>query len=241
MVNRIAFGKFLCAFLVTLAQDAATAKEWSESVRLPEGEQAVSLFNGHDLSGWHGNTKYFTVIDGMIRAANEDPVATSTYLFTKDKYRNFRLLFEVKQTRSPRHATTHSAIAAMGQPIKDGDNPFGFRGPLLMFCNDWGVWDANRRDRVHPPGHEGVWLWKGERVGEWNQIEILVTKNRIRMAANGQLVMDFADDPKMLEPSPIGLQLHSNERPQEFHFRGLRLVSEPTGELLTLEDRHESP
>jgi len=199
------------------------------------GETAMTLFNGKDLSGWRGNTEqYFSVVDGMIRAANEDPVATSTYLFTNDTYRNFHLLFEVKQTRSSHHSTTHSAVAALGQPIKDGENPFGFRGPLLMFCNDWGVWDANRRNRVYPSGQEWLWLWEGERVGEWNQIEILVVENRIQMAANGQLLVDFTDDPKMLEPSPIGLQLHSNDRPQEFHFRNLRLVTEPTGELGTL-------
>jgi 3-keto-disaccharide hydrolase len=234
MTNRRAYAQLICT-LMAVVPGATTAKEWAQAVSLPEGEKAISLFNGRDLSGWDGNTKkYFSVVDGMIRAANEDAVATSTYLFTKENYRNFRLLLEVKQTRSPRHATTHSAIAALGERIKDGDNPFGFRGPLLMFCNDWGVWDAHRRDRVYPAGHEGVWLWKGERIGEWNQIEVLIVKNRVRMAANGKLVMDFVDDPKMLEPSPIGLQLHSNDKPQEFHFRGLRLVNDPTDQLATL-------
>jgi hypothetical protein len=205
-----------------------------------ESKTEMTLFNGKDLSGWYGNTEeHFSVVDGMIRAANEDPVATSTYLFTKDSYRNFHLLFDVRQTRSIHHSTTHSAIAALGQPIKEGDDPFGFRGPLLMFCNDWGVWDANRRNRVYPPGQDGLWLWEGERVGEWNQIEIFVVDNRIQMAANGQLVVDFTDDPEMLEPSPIGLQLHSNNRPQEFHFRNLQLVTEPTRELVTLSDRND--
>ena len=85
-----------------------------------------------------------------------------------------------------------------------------------------------------PPGHEGVWLWDGERVGKWNRIEILVVGNHIRMAANDQSVMDFVDDAAMLESSPIGLQLHVNDRPQEFHFRGLLLVREPVDRLVTL-------
>jgi hypothetical protein len=220
---------------MTQAQETATAKPWAQTVNLPEGEKGVPLFNGKDLSGWTGDTaKYFSVVDRMIRAANESPVATSTYLFTSARYRNFRLLFEVRQTRSSRHSTTHSAIAALGQQINDGDNPFGFRGPLLMFCNDWGLWDANRRNRVHPPRQDEIWLWQGERVGQWNQIEILINENRIRVAANGELVMDFADDSEFLEPSPIGLQLHSNERPQEFYFRGLILINQPTGNLVTV-------
>jgi hypothetical protein len=220
---------------MTRDPETVTAKQWARTVNLPDGEKGALLFNGKDLSGWSGDTaKYFTVVDRMIRAANENPVATSTYLFSSEKYRNFRLQFEVKQTRSSHHSTTHSAVAALGKRIQDGDNPFGFRGPLLMFCNDWGLWDANRRNRVHPPRQDGLWLWQGERVGQWNQIEILVVNNRIRMAANGQLVMDFVDDPKFLEPSPIGLQLHANERPQEFYFRDLILVNEPSGNLATL-------
>ena len=59
----------------------------------------------------------------MIRAVNDDAVPASTYLFTKENYRNFRLLFEVKQTRSPRHSTTHSAVAALGERITEGDDP----------------------------------------------------------------------------------------------------------------------
>ena len=229
------FYKALLLILLVIGQRRAMAENWAETVKLPKGERAVPLFNGRDLAGWEGQTdKYFSVVEGMIRAANDDAVPASTYLFTKENYRNFRLLFEVTQTRSPRHSTTHSAVAALGERIMEGTDPYGFRGPLLMFCNDWGVWDAHSRDRVHPPGHEGVWLWDGERVGKWNRIEILVVGNHIRMAANDHLVMDFVDDAAMLESSPIGLQLHVNDRPQEFHFRGLLLVREPVDRLVTL-------
>lgn len=71
-------------------------------------------------------------------------------------------------------------------------------------------------------------------MGEWNRIEVLVIGDRIRFVANGKLVFDVRDDPKMLQDSPIGLQLHSNRRPQEFRFRGLALSSNPKDELVTL-------
>ena len=206
----------------------ATINGWARTVKLPATEKAIGLFNGRDLSGWDGQTsRYFSVVDGAIRAASIDLLPTSTYLFTKGTYRNFRLLFEIVQTRSARHSTTHSAIAALGRRITVGSDRYGFRGPLLMVCGDWGVWDALRRNRVDPPQHEGSWRWSGERLGEWNQIEVLVIGNRIRMVANGCLVMDYVDDATMLEASPIGLQLHANDRPQEFHFRGLVVVREP--------------
>ena len=102
-----------------------------------------------------------------------------------------------------------------------------------MFCNDWGIWDANRRNRVYPAKHEGTWLNPAERTGDWNRIEILVIGDRIRMVANGRLVIDFTDQPGLLRASPIGLQLHANSQPEEYHFRGLILSENPENRLLT--------
>jgi hypothetical protein len=227
---------FLAALLVVLAAPRAYCQaDWARSVALPRGEKRVVLFNGHDLSGWEGQReKYWSVENGVIRAANEGAVPASTYLFTRKRYRNFRLLLEVRQTRGERYSTMHSAVGALGEKFTDKGDPFSFKGPLLMFCNDWGIWDANRRNRIYPPGHEGAWLNPAEKVGDWNQIEILVIGNRIRMAANGKLVFDFTDSPEMLTASPIGLQLHANDRPEEYRFRGLVLAENPTDRLLTL-------
>ena len=126
-------------------------------------------------------------------------------------------------------------FAALGERIDDsGDNKHGFRGPLLMFCQDWGIWDAHRRNRVEPKGHRGTLKIDAERRGDWNLIELLVVGNRIRCVANGELVFDFTDQPDMLRESPIGLQLHSNSKPQEFRFRGLVVSREPRDELITL-------
>ena len=208
---------------------------WAKSITLPKSEKAVALFNGRDLDGWEGQTaKHWSVVSGMIRGANDGEVPASTYLFTKQSYRNFRLLFEVKQTRGEKFSTTHSAVCVLGEKFTDKGDPFSFKGPLLMFCQDWGIWDANRRNRVFPAGHQGTLQSPAEKVGEWNQIEVLVIGDRIRMVANGQLIIDFTDQPGMLKASPIGLQLHGNNRPQEYHFRGLLLSEKPEDRLLTL-------
>lgn len=202
---------------------------------IPDSEQPQRLFNGFHLQGWNGDPRFWSVKDGMIRGANEGTVPSSTYLFTKNSYRDFRLLLEVKQTMSPQHSTMHSAVAALGEQITDaGDNPFGFRGPLLMFCHDWGIWDAHRRNRVEPAGHKTTLHIDAESKGDWNLVEFLVNGDRIRCAANGVEVFDFTDQPGMLKASPIGLQLHSNKRPQEFHFRGLVLSTAPGQELISV-------
>ncbi|MEM7233601.1 MAG: ThuA domain-containing protein [Planctomycetota bacterium] len=219
------------------------SRNWAAELVAKKGakEAPVALFNGKDLKGWVGTKGLWSVEGGEIVGRNEKPVKTSTYLFTEQSYREFRLVFEVKQARSKKHSTMHSAVAALGERFDDKGNAFGFKGPLLMFCQDWGIWDAYRRNRTEPKGHRGTFHPKGvERVGEWNQIEILVRGNRIRFAANGKLVFDFTDDPSLLKKSPIGLQLHSNRRPQEFRFRGLVLTTKPSDDLWTVSQSKKS-
>lgn len=207
---------------------------WAASVQFPESEKPIRLFNGKNLSGWKGLEEYWWVKDGLIRGANETKVLASTYLFTEKSYRDFRLVFEVKQTVGKKYSTMHSAVCVLGQVHEDKGGPYGFKGPLLMFCHDWGIWDAYRRNRIYPPKHRGGYRVKSEKKGDWNRIEVLVKGNRIRFVNNGELVIDFTDQPEMLTKSPIGLQLHSNGRPQEFHFRGLYLSENPEDRLLTL-------
>lgn len=221
---------FLLLFSPLLALAEETDPFNAAINRLPKSEKAIQLFNGKDLSGWDADTKYWSVDNGVIKGANEGKVESSTYCFTQKSYRNFRLLLEVKQTLSPKHSKMHSAVCALGERFTDkGNNQHGFKGPLLMFCRDWGIWDAYRRNRVveKGPGPEA------EKKGEWNLIEILVIGNRIRFAANGTLVFDFTDKPEMLQKSPVGLQLHSNGRPQEYRFRGLVITANPEDSMVT--------
>ena len=232
------------AFACYLALSAGAPANPLDSLakNLPAGEKAVYLFNGKDLSGWDGAPGIWSVVEGELVGANSKPVPSSTYLFTKESYRDFRLLFEVKQTISPAHSTMHSAVAALGERFEDtGGNKHGFKGPLLMFCHDWGIWDAYRRNRVEPPKQQGpLNNHASEKKGDWNRIEILVRGNRIRFVANGKLVFDFTDKPEMLQACPLGLQIHSNQKPQEFRFRGLILTTNPEDQLVTLSQANKS-
>jgi arylsulfatase A-like enzyme len=221
------------------AVKSAAAKGWSERItqKLPASENATRLFDGKSLEGWDGDRNYWSV-DGKnawITGKNTGPVTSSTYLFTEKAYREFRLIFEVKQLVAPELSTMHSAVAALGKRFVDkGENRHGFKGPLLMFCRDWGIWDAYRRNRIEPANHQGTLQIDNENVGKWNQIEILAKGDRIRFVANGKLVFDFTDQPEMLQASPIGLQLHANKSPQEFRFKGLWISESPGDELITL-------
>lgn len=233
----LTFALVVVALVTAPPADAEEHQDWSHQVELPEGEEAAPLFSGHDLDGWVGREDYFSVVDHQIRAANSDPVVASTYLFSKQEFRNFRLLLEVKQTTGEDYAKMHSAVAALGERISDSGGEYAFKGPLFMFCQDWGIWDAYGRNRVYPadqktPMNDAPW----EKVGEWNQIEILVVGDHVRMAANGQMVVDYVESPDNLKKSPLGLQLHNHRLPQEFHFRGLLIVKDPTDVMASVQN-----
>jgi len=55
--------------------------------------------------------KYWSVQDGVIVGKNTEPVKVSTYLLTKRKFSDFRLVFEFKLAKSE----MHSGIAMWGR------------------------------------------------------------------------------------------------------------------------------
>jgi Domain of Unknown Function (DUF1080) len=217
------------------AQAADKPGDWSASVKFPEGEKPVKLFNGHDFEGWEGNTgeggtqKYFTIKDGVIIARNEKENApmVSNYLLTKKPYRNFRLVFEGKLAESG----MHSGIAIWGKKYEKDAEKSSYQGHLVMFPAGWGFYDLYRRNSIYKDDGRAV---KADNK-DWNRMEILAIGNRIRLAVNGQLVADWSDDkPELCEAGPIGLQLHSNQVPQEVRFAGLILSENPKDQMITV-------
>jgi hypothetical protein len=74
---------------------------------------------------------------------------------------------------------------------------------------------------------------KAGKQHDWNDMEILAQGNRIRLAVNGKAVLDWRDpQPDLIKEGPIGLQLHSNNVPQEVHFKGLELETFPKEDKL---------
>jgi hypothetical protein len=218
----------LALFAPAMAEDA---KDWSASVKFPEKEKPVKLFNGKDTEGWEGHTdKYFSVKDGIIIARNEKENApkVSTYLLTKKDYKNFRLVFEGKLAES----NMHSGIAIWGKKYEVDGEKNSYQGHLVMFPTHWGFWDLYRRNGIYQDDGRAQ---KADNK-DWNKMEILAIQPRIRLAVNGKLVADWTDPkPELCGTGPLGLQLHSNTVAQEVRFRGLILAEDPVDEMATVE------
>lgn len=190
--------------------------------------ETIRLFNGKNLEGWEGHKHLWSVKDGIIVAKNTKPIRVSTYLLTKRKFSDFRLIFSAKLVRSE----MHSGVAFWGRKAPEKGDPYTYQGHLVMFPSGWGLYDLYGRRGLPVDRRPAI---KAGKQHDWNDMEILAQGNRIRLVVNGKLVLDWRDpQPERIKVGPIGLQLHSNRVPQEVHFKGLVLTTFPEDKLLTV-------
>ncbi len=190
--------------------------------------ETIKLFDGKSLDGWEGHEKHWSVQDGVIVGKNSDPVPVSTYLVTKRKFTDFRLTATVKLVKSE----MHSGFAIWGRLAPEQNDKYTYAGHLVMFPSGWGLYDLYGRQGLPVDAEPAKKVGKQH---DWNDLEILAQGNRIRLVANGTLVVDWRDpEPDRIKEGPIGLQLHSNNEPQEVHFKNLELTTFPEDKLTTV-------
>jgi hypothetical protein len=211
-----------------LAQDK---KDSPPVVGPREGKrEVVEVFNGKDLTGWEGHEKYWSVKDGVIIGKNTDTVPVSTYLLTKRKFTDVRIVCDFKLAESE----MHSGIALWGRVAPERKDKYTYAGHLVMFPSEYGFYDLYGRNLIHKNAD------KAKKVGkqhDWNKIEILAQGNRIRFVLNGVLISDWREPkPDLIKEAPIGLQLHSNTKPQEVQFKNITLEAFPEDKLTTLKE-----
>ncbi len=196
----------------------------------PAASETIKLFNGRNLDGWQGHQKYWSVRDGVITGKNTEPVPVSTYLLTDRKFSDFRLLVTAKLVQSE----MHSGISMWGHIAPDHGDPYTYAGQLVMFPSGWGMYDLYGRNGLPV---DGAPARKVGRQHDWNELEILAQGNRVRLVANGTLVVDWRDpEPQRIQEGPLGLQLHSNMEAQEVQFKDLVLTTFPEDKLITLKN-----
>lgn len=215
----------------SIAETNAQEKKVAPIVPPREGKrEKVQIFNGKDLKGWVGHEKYWSVNDGVISGKNTDKVPVSTYLLTERKFTDFRLVFESKLVTSE----MHSGIAMWGRIAPEKGDMFTYAGHLVMYPSGYGFYDLYGRNSIHQNAPAAQKVGKQH---DWNKMEILAQGNRIRFVLNGTLISDWREpEPDRIKEAPIGLQLHSNQVPQEIQWKGLELETFPEDKLLTVKE-----
>lgn len=183
--------------------------------------ERIELFDGKSIDGWDGHKNLWSVKNGVIVGKNTEPVAVSTYLLTRRKFSDFHLAFSTRLVESE----MHSGIAMWGEVAPSRGDMYTYKGHLVMFPSGWGLYDLYGRAGLKVDTKPAL---KVNKQHDWNDIEIFAQGNRIRVVANGVLVVDWRDpEPDRIKEGPIGLQLHSNRVPQEVQFKGLVLTTFP--------------
>ena len=190
--------------------------------------ETIELFDGKTLDGWEGHKNLWSVNDGIIVGKNKDEIKVSTYLLTKRKFTDFQLVFSAKLAESE----MHSGIALWGEIAPTRGDDYTYKGHLVMFPSGWGLYDLyGRAGGINVDNKPALKVGKQH---DWNDMEIFAQGNRIRVVANGVLIVDWRDpEPDRIKEGPIGLQLHSNKVAQEMQFKGLVLTTFPSDKRLT--------
>ncbi len=231
---RFATLMFACLFCVGLF--AADDAEWT------------SLFNGKDLTGWDGDTRLWSVKDGVIHGETTPEVAAkgNTFLICQDaKLKDFELQITFRST-----ATNNSGIQYRSRHITEGKlrNKWVVRGYQHEIRNEnkfpnvsGFIYDeGGKRGRICLAGEKAVWNQDGKKVIEnlidakgfeklfnldgWNDVRIIAKGNHIQHYMNGTLILDFTDKhPKFaLAEGILALQLHAG-KPMWVEFKDVKM------------------
>jgi hypothetical protein len=185
--------------------------------------QKVEVFNGEDLSGWHGDKQYWRVEDGMIIGEFTE-IPENRFLWHEQVVENFRLILQVRVASEQ----GNSGVQFRSEPLPNGH----VRGPQAdIGDNYWGkLYEEFGR----------AWLWEEEECDQlyvdkngWNEYEILAVGSRVRTAINGNVCVDL-DDPYITRKGILALQLHAAWAPAEIHFKDFQLELNPEFQLQTV-------
>jgi putative heme-binding domain-containing protein len=173
-------------------------------------ENQELLFNGKDLTGWHGNEELWSVENGEIVGRAPNGLPRNEFLFSDMAAEDFTLTLEVKLIDDK----GNSGIQFRSEPYENGEA----RGYQADMGPGW--WG-----KLYEESARGLlWDKSGEpfvKKGDWNEYKIVAHGGHIQTWLNGHLCVDL-DDPQGKRRGQFAVQLHSGD-PTEVRFRNLKL------------------
>lgn len=233
---------FLAAFTLPLTVVADYQAPPAESRMKP-------IFNGVDLTGWDGDPRLWSVVDGVIRgetSPNKTTKGNSFLIWQEGRTGDFelRLSFRVSNINN-------SGIQYRSRRIEDNaPNPWVVHGyqheirnsaempEVAGYIYDEGGLAGNRR-RICLVGEKAIWE-NGEKtilgtliepqayrelfnVDGWNDVVTVARGNHLQHYLNDHLILDFIDNSDAaLSGGILALQLHHGE-PMWVEFKDIRI------------------
>lgn len=240
----------LHCFVLAFAFLCASFSAISRAEEAPaEPTDMKPLFNGHDLTGWDGDPRLWSVKEGVIHGETTDEHVAhgNTFLIWQGgKISDFDLRLSFRC-----NATNNSGIQYRSRHITEDQpsNSWVVRGYQHEIRNEnqlpnvsGFIYDeGGQRGRICLVGERAVWTAEGKKevqeslidatefqnlmkLDDWNDVVIRAEGLHIRHYLNGRLILDFTDqDPeRALQEGILALQLHAG-KPMWAEFRNIRL------------------
>ena len=191
--------------------------------------ETIQLFNGKDLDGWEGNMDLWSVENGEIVGKNTKPVPVSTYLLTKRKFSDFRLVASGKLVKSE----MHTGFAFWGRIAPEHGDQYTYAGHLVMFPSGWGMYDllaatVCRSTASRPKRSASSTIGIGSRF--WPR-EIACASWPTASRSSIGAIRSPSESRKVRSVC----NLHQNGALEEVRFKDLTLTTFPEDKLTTLE------
>ncbi len=177
-------------------------------------ETASLLFNGQDLTYWHGEKKHWSVENGEL-VGKSPGLDHNTFLVSDLVVSDFRLRLRVKLTPD----AGNSGIQFRSRELPNGE----MKGYQADIGEGW--WGKLYEES----GRGLLWEKPGDSLikpGEWNDYEIVAKGTRVRTWINGTPCVDL-NDPKGDRDGLIAVQIHAGPA-MEVRFKDLRLEVPPS-------------
>jgi hypothetical protein len=202
-------------------------------------EGFTSMFNGKDLSGWDGSTKFWKVQDSAIVGETKRKSQQTIFLYWKGgEPADFEMRCQLRISGKE----ANSGIQIRSQRVPKWD-ALGYQadfdvsgysiGTLYLFNREPLATFAQRGDsvRIDFSGNRFVsnfanpaQLLDAYKRGDWNDYRIIAKGRKVTIWLNGVLMCKVEDyEQKYYSPKGIiALQLHSGE-PMRVEFKNLRI------------------
>lgn len=214
--------------IVALAAAAARADEIQASKQAAEAiapRETIRLFNGKDLSGFYPWLKktgredpsgVFRVVDGMIRASDDD----LGYLATERSYKDYRLTLEYKWgRRNPRDKYVRNSGVLL-----HGTGPDGSAGGVWMTSIECQLAQGCEGDLIVIPG----------KTAEGKPFPAIITSHTVT-AADGRTRWDPSGKPTVYSGKQFWWSKHQVGFKELIDTRGRDDVASPLGEWTRVE------
>ena len=178
------------------------------------------LFDGETFDGWHGNHRYFRIVDeAIVGGMLHEPTPRNEFLSTSKEYDNFEFRLQFKLVGK----ATNAGIQIRSQRIPDNHEMIGYQADLGPgYCGF--LYDESRRRTM---------LARSDKQDEildrfeWNDYRIRCQGNEISLWINGYQTVRYREpDPSIPQKGLIALQIHSGP-PGEVWYRNIEIEELP--------------